>query len=59
MKFTVLLLYIFVLSLYLLPLSLSECANGCSGHGRCMLYDVCWCYRNWQGILNIIFIETN
>jgi len=56
MIFTVLLLYIFVLSLYLLPLSLSECANGCSGHGRCIIFDQCLCYRNWQGIVNIYLL---
>lgn len=25
-----------------------ECENGCSGHGRCTLYDMCICNRNWQ-----------
>jgi hypothetical protein len=25
-----------------------ECENACSGHGRCTLYDMCICYRNWQ-----------
>ena len=26
----------------------SECANACSGHGVCSLFDMCNCYRNWQ-----------
>lgn len=25
-----------------------ECANGCSGHGRCTSYDMCVCNRNWM-----------
>ena len=25
-----------------------ECANACSGHGECMLFDMCNCHRNWQ-----------
>lgn len=27
----------------------SECANACNGHGKCTSYDMCICYRNWQG----------
>lgn len=26
----------------------AECANGCSGHGRCTSYDMCVCNRNWM-----------
>jgi len=26
----------------------SECANACSGHGKCTSYDMCICNRNWQ-----------
>ena len=26
-----------------------ECANACSGHGHCSLFDMCICQRNWQG----------
>lgn len=26
-----------------------ECPNGCNGHGECTLYDMCICWRNWQG----------
>ena len=26
----------------------AECANACSGHGRCTAFDMCICYRNWQ-----------
>lgn len=26
----------------------SECANACSGHGKCTAYDMCICNRNWQ-----------
>jgi len=27
----------------------AECPNACSGHGDCANYDMCVCYRNWQG----------
>lgn len=27
----------------------SECHNGCSGHGNCEAWDMCLCWRNWQG----------
>jgi len=27
----------------------AECPNACSGHGDCANYDMCKCYRNWQG----------
>eukprot|EP01038_Epipyxis_sp_PR26KG_P011527 gene11527-15440_t len=30
------------------PYILSECMNGCSGHGRCTIFDMCVCYNNWQ-----------
>jgi len=26
----------------------AECPNACSGHGICVQYDMCQCYRNWQ-----------
>lgn len=35
------------LSFYLILIS-SECKNACSGHGRCTVYDMCICYKNWQ-----------
>lgn len=28
---------------------ISECIDGCSGHGQCTEYDMCLCDRNWQG----------
>ncbi|RYH26017.1 hypothetical protein EON65_14960 [archaeon] len=31
------------------PLTQSECENACSGHGRCTIFDMCVCSRNWQG----------
>lgn len=27
----------------------SECENGCRGHGRCTVFDMCVCHRNWMG----------
>jgi hypothetical protein len=27
----------------------AECPNACSGHGICVQFDMCQCYRNWQG----------
>jgi len=27
----------------------AECPNACSGHGDCANYDMCMCYRNWEG----------
>jgi hypothetical protein len=27
----------------------AECPNACSGNGICVQYDMCQCYRNWQG----------
>ena len=27
----------------------AECANACSGRGKCTSYDMCLCNRNWQG----------
>jgi hypothetical protein len=42
-----------VLRYVLLALALggaaAECPNACSGHGDCINYDQCICYRNWQG----------
>lgn len=26
-----------------------ECENACSGHGQCTAFDMCLCFRNWQG----------
>ena len=26
----------------------SECMNACSGHGKCTVWDMCLCNRNWQ-----------
>ena len=33
---------------HLMRVSLGECENACSGHGRCTVFDMCECYRNWQ-----------
>ena len=27
----------------------AECPNACSGNGACSAYDMCTCYRNFQG----------
>ena len=27
----------------------AECPNACSGNGVCSAYDMCTCYRNFQG----------
>ena len=32
----------------LLHLATTECFNACSGHGKCTVYDMCICHRNWQ-----------
>lgn len=34
--------------LIFISLTYSECLNACSGHGRCTMYDMCICHRNWQ-----------
>ena len=50
MKFQKLYLVIlFVVAITILsPLASGECANACSGHGQCTLFDMCICQRNWQ-----------
>lgn len=40
---------IFFFILLFFPSISSECENGCSGHGKCTGYDMCVCFRNWQG----------
>lgn len=41
-------LIITLLILSLVSQASSECANACSGHGKCTAYDMCICNRNWQ-----------
>jgi len=43
-----LLLFVVVFAAASFQLSYAECKNGCSGHGRCTVYDMCICNRNWQ-----------
>jgi len=31
-----------------LQLTIAECPNACSAHGKCGAYDMCICYRNWM-----------
>ena len=31
----------------------AECPNACSGNGVCSAYDMCACYRNFQGKLPV------
>jgi len=38
-----------LIAIGLLSRANSECANGCSGHGRCTSYDMCVCNRNYMG----------
>lgn len=42
-------LVIFILTAYCAVVADSECSGGCSGHGKCTAFDMCICYRNWQG----------
>lgn len=43
------LLILFLTITLLPPFATGECTNACSGHGACTLFDMCNCYRNWQG----------
>lgn len=36
------------LSAFIISLSVAECPNACSAHGRCGAFDMCSCYRNWM-----------
>ncbi len=41
----------FVVLLFMVNVNMffSECENGCSGHGTCTVFDMCICFRNWEG----------
>jgi hypothetical protein len=49
MTLTVVLLLLLGYFDYEVTLVRAECMNGCSGHGKCSIYDMCYCNRNWQG----------
>lgn len=37
-----------VLTACIIGLTVAECPNACSAHGRCGAFDMCSCYRNWM-----------
>lgn len=41
--------FLFILFMVNVNLFFSECENGCSGHGTCTVFDMCICFRNWEG----------
>ena len=38
-----------VLILTIISQVAGECMNACTGHGKCTMWDMCMCARNWQG----------
>eukprot|EP01035_Chromulina_nebulosa_P034149 gene34149-45788_t len=41
-------MFVFIILCIWLIKTSAECKNGCSGHGRCTVFDMCICHRNWQ-----------
>ena len=45
---TIVYTYVLLVLASCLSLCYSECMNACSGHGKCTVWDMCICDRNWQ-----------